>query len=136
MDHIWVRKAEARDMKDLAAWLPSTPSNLWDPDIFQYPLTTTNVAFRRDQLITFMPMQLVTMLESLAHNPEASELDRAQAVKELVRSAITQSRDRGVSEVYFITNEPTIAELAKRHAQFEELPHRLLRLKIASLEKS
>lgn len=135
MEHIWVRKAEQRDVAQLGQWLVNTPHNLFDRDVFFYPQTTTNVAFKREKKIAFMPMQLATVLESLAINPEASPRETAQALAELVKVAVTQSRERGIKEIYFVCKDESTAEYAKRH-YFEELPHRTFRLKIDSLESS
>lgn len=135
MEHIWVRKIEQRDIPQLGQWLVNTPNNLFDRDVFFYPQTTTNVAYKHDRKIGFMPMQLATILESLAFNPDATEREKALALAELVKVAVWQSRERGVKEIYFVCKDESTAEFAKRH-HFEEMPHRTFRLKIDSLEAS
>jgi hypothetical protein len=133
MDHVWVRKVEKRDVAELGQWLNETPDNLFDPAPFFYPLTTTDVAFKRDKKIGFMPAQQVMMLESLAFNPASTERERAIALSELMKSAIAHARDKQVKEIYFVCKDDSTAEFAKRHL-FEELKHRTFRLKIDSLE--
>lgn len=132
MQNIWVRKIEKRDVAELGQWLNDTPQNLFDPAVFFYPQTSTDVAFKRDKKIGFMPMQLVAMLESLGFNPEATEREKAIALSELVKSAMWKAREKGIKEIYFVCKDDSTAEFAKQ--LFEELPHRTFRLKIDSLE--
>ena len=133
MQHVWVRKVEARDVPLLSQWLQDTPNNLADRDVFFYPQSTVNVAFKQDKKLAFMPIQLAAVLESLAINPANTERETALALAELTKAAVLQSRERGVKEIYFVCKDESTAEFAKRQL-FEELPFRTFRLKIDSLE--
>jgi hypothetical protein len=109
---VWVRPSRADDIASLDKWLRETAQNLFDPDILQY---STNLRFktavRGGVPIVHMPVQTVAMLESLAVNPNASELEIALAVKELVHSAVSD----GGNEVYWICKDENVNRLAKRH---------------------
>jgi len=133
MNHVWVRKVESRDAEQLGQWLQDTPRNLVDRDVFFYPNTTVNVAFKNDKKLAFMPMQLAAVLESLAINQANSERETALALAELTKAAVLQCRERGVKEIYFVCKDESTAEFAKRQL-FEELPFRTFRLKIDNLE--
>lgn len=133
MNHVWVRKTEARDVPLLSQWLQDTPNNLADRAVFFYPHTVVNVAFKNDKRLAFMPMQLAAVLESLAINPANTERETALALAELTKAVVAQSRERGVKEIYFVCKDQSTADFAKRQL-FEELPFRTFRLKIDDLE--
>src|ERR1700733_2365447 len=98
---IFVRRAEKKDKPLLIKWLISTARNLIDPAIFQYPLITILAAFKQKGPIAFLPLQQVTMLESLAINPDARRIETAAAIAQLIKTAVFMSRSSGVREVYF-----------------------------------
>lgn len=130
MEHIWVRKAEKRDAAQIGQWLEN--QSFVDRNVFFYPQTTVLAAHNSQPLI-YMPLQLVAMLESLAINPQATRLEIAAAIAELARVSVFMARERGVKEIYFLATNDDTAAYAKRN-HFEELPHKVYRLKIDDLE--
>lgn len=69
------------------------------------------------------------MLESLAINPESSELDKAQALRDLVKAVSLLASTEGITEIYMLDGGGGVAELATKHG-FEELPYKIYRLKL------
>jgi hypothetical protein len=133
MSDIFVRKAEPRDVPLLAHWMTNNSTvNLVDPAIFSYKHTQVYVA-HRDKPIAFLPVQLTMTLESLAFPPDASDLQKAAAIAQLIKTAVFIAREKEIAEIYFYTTDPAIASFALGH-KFTELPGRSFRLRIADLE--
>jgi hypothetical protein len=110
--NIWARPSQKSDIESLDRWLRETPQNLFDVDILQYShdirfLTAT----RAGTPLVHMPIQTVSMLESLAVSPDASEGEIAVAVRELVHAAVAN----GANEVYWICKDENVNRLAERH---------------------
>jgi N-acetylglutamate synthase-like GNAT family acetyltransferase len=135
MSDVWVRKAEKKDISILVDWLIRTKNNLVDPSIFLYPLVTTLAAFVYRGLVAFLPLQITMTLESLAISPDASKIQTAAAIAQLIKMAVFTARNQGIREVYFLCADNSTAEFALHHG-FEELHHRTFRLKLDSLEDS
>lgn len=130
---VFVRPAKPDDVHKFSQWSVDTKNNGLDPAVVGYPTTSVLCAYDADGPLVYMPVQQPFFLESLAIRPEASPAEVSSALKALVQASITQAHLRGVGEVYFLaTHEGTAAFAGSRI--FEEVPHRLFRVKISDLE--
>jgi hypothetical protein len=133
MKQVWVRPANAGDLEKLVDWtVASLEASHFDPDILGKP-STLLLAAHDSQPITFLPLQMVLMLESVVSDPEASPERRALAIRELTKAAAYVARSKGVNELVFLPTDPELEKLAKKHG-FEELPYKVMRLKLDSIE--
>lgn len=139
MNVIFVRPAQAEDAETVLKWGVETKGNEFDPETVTYPDSFTLCAF--DAIkgpIAFMPVQQPMimepmMLESLAVNPEASEMEVACALKELVQACVTIGFMKGTGELYFLgTNEAT-NRFAERHKVFERMDYPVYRLRMKDI---
>ena len=133
MRDVWARPARIEDVANLDKWLRETPGNLFDADILHY---TRSIRFLATPH-AYMPVQTVSMLESLAVDPAASELEVAKSIAELVKYAVRNAIEAGENEVYFICRDERVNSFAIRHG-FEclltdEKRGKLLRLKVGKL---
>lgn len=132
MKQVWVRPADEKDIPKLEKWLKDTANNLFDPDVLTYPQTTILAAHDTEPIV-YMPVQIAAVLESLAVRPGASPLEFASAIKELIKTVAFLSKTRGIHELYFVSKDENVNRLAAKHG-FEEVPWKLLRLKLDKLE--
>ena len=133
--HIFVRPAREEDREQFIQWSIKTENNLLDPDVIKYPSTLVWCAFDENGPIVYVPVQQPLFMESLAINPEASPALVAMALKELTQNLVTQAILKGSGEIFFLCTDEQTIDYAKRQA-FEEMPWRILRIKISDLEKS
>jgi hypothetical protein len=151
MKDIWVRPAKQTDLPLLDHWFTHTPDNLFDPDIARYPETTVLCATDGKPLV-FMPIQVASILESLAVKPGASPAEVARSLELLIKSVALLSGGKGIHELYFLCHDPNVIKLAKRHgfvdmtSALDKCPHcgheipaphtTTLRLKIDKIDES
>jgi hypothetical protein len=70
-------------------------------------------------------------MESVAMNPEASDLDKAQALRDMTKAATLLASSHGIREVYFLGGQGGVGEMATRSGHcFEELPYKVFRMKL------
>lgn len=132
--HIWVRPARSEDGQKFVEWSLKTKNNLFDPEAALGPSGLTVCAYGKAGPILYAPTQSPIFMEALAINPDAEPTEVAVALKEVVHFLVSQCHIRGINEIYFMCADDSTAEFAKRQA-FEEIPHRLFRLKIKDLER-
>jgi len=132
--HIFVRPIRPDEAGKFIQWSKDTANNLFDPDSALYPTSQTWCAYSEDGPICYMPVQHPFFQEALAFSPTASASEKASALKELTHNLVTQAHVRGVGEIYFFCADESTSEYAKRQG-YEEVPHRLFRLKLKTLEK-
>lgn len=135
------RCAEEKDVPTIVHWLNGNPDNRFDPDILKYPSLRLICSYRPGEDPTaYLPSQKVLilesvrvtrsrMLESLASNPESSELDKAKALKDLVKATGLLASTEGIKEIYFLDGGGGVAELATKHG-FEEVNMKVYRMKL------
>lgn len=131
MKQMWVRPITEADLPKLSEWMHSTPDNLFDKDVLRYPETTTLCAHSGEPVM-YLPVQAAAVLESIARKPDATPLEVAEALKQLLKVIVTLCSMRGIHEVYFLCKDENVVNLAKRHG-FEEMPWKTLRMKIDKL---
>jgi N-acetylglutamate synthase-like GNAT family acetyltransferase len=134
MNDIWIRKAEQRDIPLISQWMSDQArKNDVDPAVFGYPNTQVYVA-HKDKPVAFLPVQLTMTLESFAFAPDSTEIQKAAAIAQLIKTAVFIAREKQIAEIYFYTTDDSIAEFALRH-KFREMG-RSLRLRVADLEST
>ena len=132
--HIFVRQAQPKDKQQFVKWtIGNFEKNDADPEILKSATTFVLVAYDDSGPIAFLPVQQPLFLESLATRPDASPKQVATALKELVKAAVTQAHLKGIGEIYFISNEPTIGKFAETQL-FKKLPMNIYRVKLSDLE--
>lgn len=112
---IKVERMRREDVPEMADWMArlSTRNNI-DTAIFNYPATTILKA-SNGHPVMYMPRQQVTMLESLAINPEAQASDVALALRALLQVAEYEARCAGQGELYFLCADEDTSAYAERH---------------------
>lgn len=133
--HVYVRPGSEKDVPVFSKWLQETKDNLFDQDVFSYRSTVTLCAYNESGPIVYLPAQRPFMMESLAINPEASPIDVAVALRELFHAIVMQAHLTGVGEVYFVCADEATIAFATKHA-FEEMKHKVFRVKLSDLEKA
>lgn len=132
----FVRPARAEDQDLFIKWAkhkPALDSGILKPEFNSYILC----AFNNKGITAFLPIQSpqfvsVQMLETLISNPEASDLEIASAMRELVKHAITIGYLKECGELYFIGDHSETNKIAERI--FEKIEYPVYRLRLADLE--
>lgn len=111
---------------DALEWLEKVPE--FDKGIMGYPSLRMLCAYNGEP-VAYLPIQRVAMLESLALREGLDDLTAAQAMRDLVKGAEIVASSDGIREICFLGTDEAMVKIAK-HQGFEELPWRLLRLKL------
>jgi hypothetical protein len=128
---IFVRTAEPRDADTFATWAAQNPA--LDARSLVYPSSFTLVAYDDSGPLSFLPVQQPFYMEAMSFRPEATEFEKALAMKELTHALITFCHQKGAGEIYFMgSNEHTNA-FAERQG-FTALPWKAYRVKLSELE--
>lgn len=127
MRQLKLRFAVPEDKDQLLEWLHATPNNDFDPNILTYPTLRTMCSYNGAGPVAFLPTHKAMILESTALAPSISEIDSAQALRDLVKAAQLMASAEGMKELYFIVSDEAIAKVAADHG-FEE--KRVMRLKL------
>jgi hypothetical protein len=131
--HIFVRPVRPEDTKKFIDWSLETPNNGFDPAVAKYPSTFVLCAYDKDGPLSFMPVQQVFMMDSVATKPGASKSQTALALKEFTQALVTQAHIKGIGEICFLATDDGTNKMAENQL-FEELPYKVFRCKIAELE--
>jgi hypothetical protein len=138
---IFIRPSLPRDSEKFTEWYSKSPS--FDPDVIRFPDTYTLCAYkpstdRQDyKIVGFMPIQTLSfnssqILDSLVMNPEATDLEIVEAMKELVKQAIFLGHLKNCNEVYFIGDHPNTNRIAERI--FKKVEYPVYRLDLKDME--
>lgn len=103
--------------------------NAFDRDVLTYPNTKVLAAHQDGEVYCYMPIQGTVMLESIGPNPEATPLQVAQGVMEMVRGAALMAHANGSRELYFLASDDTTARGAELMG-FAELPFKVFRKRL------
>jgi hypothetical protein len=128
MKQLKLRIAVPEDAEQIVDWLNANPANEFDPGILKYPTLQVLCSYNSEP-VAYLPTQHALFLESVAMNPEASEADQPQALRDLVKGAELLASKDGVKEIYFLATDPKVLKIAVDHG-FQQLPWPLLRLKL------
>lgn len=131
-----VEQMKLGDMPEMADWMSKlSHRNNIDTRIFEYPATETLKASNGKGLL-YMPFQKTYMLESLAFNPEATNTEKALALREMFSVIAWEARNKGIGEVYFLCADRETKAFVEHHgfeamtACTEENQMQLYRLKL------
>lgn len=109
------RPTTPEDAQQMAEWMGKlSHRNNVDPAVFNYPSTDVLKASNGVPLV-YMPRQQVTMLESLAINPDAQKSDVALALRALIQVSEYEARMKGQGEEYFLCSDIATKEFCVRH---------------------
>lgn len=131
-NQVWVRPIQsAKDVDLLHKWSSDNKTNLFDASVLSYPKTQVFVAHKKDPLV-MLPVQMTFTLESLAINPEATNMEIAESMRQLLKHIVYKAHELGIKEINFFSADDQTSALAAKY--FEEVHYRLFRLKLDSLE--
>jgi hypothetical protein len=133
MDLMFVRPAKLGDETKFLDWSVENPDNGFDPEVAKSPSTFVLCAYDKTGAVAYQPVQQVFMMDSYAGRPGNTKLQTAVAMKELFQETVTQAHIKGVSEIYYLGTEVGTDAMTTKHV-FEELPYKVFRVKVASLE--
>ena len=108
-----VRAAGPQDAQIYADWLQSTPSNLYDPAVYEYPTLTTLVVEHKNAPQLINSFQAAMVIESLAVKPGLSRLREAASLNELFKAWQTIASQTGIKEIYFTTADERIGKFVE-----------------------
>jgi len=132
--HVYVRPSTPKDFPLFSKWLvEGTKDNLFDPAVFTYKGTTAWCAYNKSGPLVFMPAQRPFMMESLAINPDASEIDIAVALRELFHTIVSEAHKASEGEIYFGCQDEATIAFATKH-EFKEVPFKMFRVRLSDLE--
>ena len=129
MKEMTIRPLQQYDIGEFSHWtMRNEVMNRVDPDITTYP--TLNVWLAQNgRHVAYLPVHSVLMLESLAPNPNATDLELVQAIAQLVKHVIAASWGSGAREIWFHGTDPRVNRIAERHG-FERVTGDMFRLKV------
>ncbi len=133
MKPVFIRPYRPADATKFSRWMFEGRDNQPDGNAIFAPSSFTVCAFTEEKQILFSPVQSPMFLESLAVNPEASELEQAAALKAVVQFLVSRGYATGQVEVYFLGSNQATAAFAEKHL-FEKVDLPLYRVKLADLE--
>ena len=108
-----VRGAGPQDAQTYADWLQSTPSNLYDPAVYQYPTCTTLVVEHKNEPVLMNSFQGTMTIESLAVRPGLSKLREAAALSELSEAWRKIAAETGIKEIYFTCADERVGQFVE-----------------------
>ncbi len=114
MKQLNTRMARPEDAPQILEWLQANPANEFDPGILSYPTLQVLCSYNAEP-VCYLPTQKALILESTAIRPGLSELDSAQALRDLVKAAQLLASQSGLREVYYFGTDPRLNAMAERH---------------------
>lgn len=111
MKQLLVKLAEPKDHSEIVEWLNGNPSNQFDSAILSYPTLQVVTAYN-GRNVMHLPMHKCMVMESLAINPEATEMEKAQALRDLTKAAELLASQSGIKELYFEPTEDQVKAIA------------------------
>lgn len=127
----FIRPARKGDGEAFLEWSRDIPG--FDPEVAYHPGIPTVAAYNKQRVVAFMPINQPFFMETIAFNPEATSMEKASAMSELVKFLVSQCYIKGVPEVYFLGTDDMTDKFALNHV-FEQLPYKLYRVKVSDLE--
>lgn len=130
----FVRPARVEDKDKFLEWYSKSSS--YNPEILAFQDTYVLCAFK-DKILGFMPVQALCfsssqVLDSLVMNPEATDLEIASAMRELVKHAITIGYLKECDSIFFIGDHPETNSIAERI--FKKVNYPVYKLELKDLE--
>lgn len=128
MEQLKLKLASPEEAKEIGDWLKLTPE--FDAGILKYPTFRIITSYGSKGNVSHLPSQQVLMLESVAARPEASDEEKAQALRDLVKASQLLASSFGLKEIYFLATDEIVSKMAQNHG-FEELPWKVCRMRLA-----
>ena len=128
---IFVRPARKGEGGTFLEWSKDIPG--FDPEMAYHPGVPTVAAYNKQRVVAYMPVNTPYFMETIAFNPESTNLEKALAMAEFVKFLVAQCYIKGVPEVYFLGTDDMTDKFALDHV-FEQLPYKLYRVKVSDLE--
>lgn len=126
-----VTLAAQEDAPELVDWITSTPNNMLDPGIANYPSLRTLKVSVGDKSSMYMPFHPVFCVESLAHRPDIKPRENAYALRKAQDVLEQMARSYGISEILWMCKDESLIQFAGRHG-YEVLTCHVLRKKVAA----
>ena len=123
-----IRFAYQQEIPLLSQWLEANPSGDFDPEILGYPTLKIVVCYR-DEPEACLPIQQAVVMETVGFSKNLSNLDKAAAIRDMVKATELVASSLGIREIYFLGGQDGIGELAMRQG-FEKLDVPIYRLKV------
>lgn len=116
MKDFWPTPSLPQDIAKLDERLRTTPDNLFDADILNYRDKLKFYCARTEgRPVLHMPVQNILMLDSLAVEPDATEMEVAKAIAVLMQFIIGKAIEQGYNEILFMVRDKSVATYAERH---------------------
>lgn len=121
MNNVFVRQAREEDAKNFTEWFVKMPS--FTKEIFEFPETYILCAFNPSILGygVVCAGHGVQVLSRMVLKPQATDLEKALASKEMVKTVITLGYMNQLDEIYFVGDNPGTNRIAQH--TFKEIPY-------------
>lgn len=129
MKQLNTRMARPEDAPNILEWQKQTSGGKFDQDVLNYPTLQVLCSYNSTP-VAYLLTHKALILEATAINPEISELESAQALRDLVKAAQLLASQAGVKEIYFLGTDDRLNAMAEKH-NFEkkDLPVFMMKLK-------
>jgi hypothetical protein len=128
MEQLKLKLASPEEAAEISEWLKLTPE--FDAGILKYPTFRIITSYGSKGNVAHLPSQQVLMLESVAPRPEATDLEKAQALRDLVKASELLASSFGLKEILFFGTDESVVKIAQEHG-FEQIPWPVMRLRLA-----
>lgn len=129
MKPVWAKPWQSHEVQQAMEWLAENQGNGYEPEVIRYPATLVYKAERNDRPILYQCFQNVVMVDALGVAPDASPLDIAAGLQEVVKAAIWEGRKAGHGQIFMRCSKQETEEFARKHG-FEESAYPVYRMKI------
>lgn len=125
---IFARPFRKEDAQQFSEWAIGNAANSGlDAGVLGYPSTEIICAERGGNPVLYVPIQRCLVMESMAPNPQASDVELALALDRIVSTVVWKSRQEGNGEILFSPSEPRIRALALANG-FKDYP--MMRIRV------
>lgn len=125
---MFVRPARSDDSVNFTKWAPK----YFDPKTSRQTLC----AYKGGKVIAYLPIEeafvSTQMLDTLVINPEATNLEIAEGMRELIKHIVFLGYLKNTDYIYFVGDHPETNKIAER--VFEKIEFPVYRLNLKDLE--
>jgi hypothetical protein len=107
-------------------WLDAVPE--FDARVLSYPSTSMLCSYNSHP-VGFLPIQKAVILESLAMDPNASDLMKSKAMSDLCKGAGLAASADGIREIYFMATDESMVKVAEKR-RFERIKWPVFRVRL------
>lgn len=130
---VTVRLATEKDAEEFLKWESTTPKNLFDPAIAQYPSLRTLVSEIDGEPALYTPFHPVIVVESLGHRPGLSPRHNAIAIYRADQAIEQLARDYKMAEIWWMCADETLIKAAQARG-YEVVQTKVLRKRVSQCE--